>query len=188
MVSRPEMLPAKSCGFTTQKIVLSVSSGSASLDRLDRHQHLGEVGRDGDGLHRAHDDVAVLELRLAGRETGGRVEGDGDGGAALGEGVPGQPAGDQRRQDGHDPDQRNTTAMTDRRRRAGSRDPRQREAGRQIQAALARSSFLVRPSSRGVQRSRLSMSRARTSRLPTWLAALTTPSRSMRSTMRAARL
>ena len=33
-----------------------------------------------------------------------------------------------------------------------------------------------------------SMSRARTSRLPTWLAAVTTPSRSMRSTMRAARL
>ena len=31
MVSRPEILPAKSCGLTTQKIVLSVSSGSASF-------------------------------------------------------------------------------------------------------------------------------------------------------------
>ena len=31
MVSRPETVPAKSCGFTTQKIVLSASRVSASL-------------------------------------------------------------------------------------------------------------------------------------------------------------
>ena len=39
-----------------------------------------------------------------------------------------------------------------------------------------------------IQRLRSSTSRARTSRLPTWLAVLTTPSASMRSIIRAARL
>jgi hypothetical protein len=48
------------------------------LHRLDGHQNLREVGRNGDGLHRPHDDIAVLELRLACREAGGRVEGHGD--------------------------------------------------------------------------------------------------------------
>ena len=85
--------------------------------RLHRHQHMGEVGRDGDGLHRAHHHVLVLELGLAGGEACGRLEGDDDGGPALGEGIPGEPRRNQGGDQRNDPDQRNAPAAMNARRR-----------------------------------------------------------------------
>ena len=87
------------------------------VHRLHRDQHAGHVGRQTNALHRAHDDVLVSELGLAGGEAGGAVEGDDDGGTALGVGVPNQPRRDEERDQRHDPDQRNAPAALGARRR-----------------------------------------------------------------------
>jgi hypothetical protein len=60
------MLPGEQLGLDHPEDGLVGEQRLGLAHRLDGHDHLGEVGRHADRLHRAHDDVLVLELRLAG--------------------------------------------------------------------------------------------------------------------------